>query len=210
MLRSGHKATRGYILSADGCCLGRFGITDEKQPLQILRPPQHKPPANMPRLRRPHSANPNSYTATATTAVGNTMPIGSNATLQLNIGTLAEPVWEDVSLLPPDSITFRGATMGAKAPQQMPENIDTSADRPVSPPPPRKRNDLPNIGNSPGMLQIGFQLPEHSSDDIKLITLLGKSLEMFKHLPPKHLRAAIKWFSDYADTKIDEYQTPPE
>lgn len=57
-------------------------------------------------------------------------------------------------------------------------------------------------------LHIAFEVPGNASDDIKLITILGESLEMFRHLPPGHLRAALKWFAEYSEAKIEEYQKP--
>ena len=57
-------------------------------------------------------------------------------------------------------------------------------------------------------LTISFRVPEPLTEDIKFMTVLGQALEMFKHLPPQHLRTAVRWFFESANTKIDEYEQP--
>jgi hypothetical protein len=52
-----------------------------------------------------------------------------------------------------------------------------------------------------------FTLPEPSSDDVKLITILEQAFIRFEHLPPDRLRAIVAWFGDFADAKLDEIES---
>ena len=55
-------------------------------------------------------------------------------------------------------------------------------------------------------LKIEFEVPGQSSADIQFINVLGGAIEHFKDVPPAHLRAALNWFSSYAEAKIKEFE----
>ena len=59
----------------------------------------------------------------------------------------------------------------------------------------------------PAPTMIGFTLPEPSSDDVKLITILEQAFIRFEHLPPDRLRAIVAWFGDFAEAKLEEIES---